>query len=215
MKIKTGIIIIALAAIMAGSSAYAESNNALTESQKTVLQELRNSGDRSAVASQLKEWGKKLQNKGLRKNTVFESLTQTQKQTLHELRESNVEKEIIQDQLKEFGIELPEKNKRHDLTDDQKEIIQSLKDAGDKQELKDYFKEIGIEKFRSGKEARAYFINLLTDNEKETLSEARTLAKAGDTETARLMIDELFTSNSNLEKPTNGISGFFKKIFAV
>lgn len=188
----------------------------LTEDQKQVIKSLKESGDRQDILNQLDEWGiEKPQSnkKGLRKSKVFEDLTQDQQAIITDLRESGVEKEQLREQLAEFGVNLPGKKERPALTEEQKEKIQELKAAGDREGLRAYFEEIGLKKTRIKKNKRTHFIDSLSVDESEILHEARNIARAGDKETAQEMIKEVFASNTQLEKKSRGIRAFFKKIF--
>lgn len=247
---KTGIALLAMAAMTGGSLVHAQENEKLSQldreelrelresgdreafksrvkelglerkekpklsdDQKKTIKELRESGAREAIKNQLNDWGiekPQADKKGLRKEAVFESLSDEQKQEIQDLRTSNADKEVIREKLSEFGVELPE---RPEVTDEQKEKIQELREAGDKEELKEYFQEIGLLKKRIKIQKRKEFSSSLTDDEKEILQEAKDIARAGDRETAKEMIKEVFESNDELEKPKRGILGFFKRLF--
>lgn len=247
---KTGITLLAMAAITGGSLVHAQENEKisqldreelrelresgdreafksrikelglerkekpeLTDDQKETIKELRESGDRDAIKNQLNDWGIEKSNvdrKGLRKEGVFESLSDEQKQEIQDLRESEADKEVIREKLSEFGVELP---KRVEITDEQKEKIQELREAGNKEELKEYFQEIGISKKRVKMQKRKAFSSSLTEDEKEVLKEARDIARAGDKDIAREMIEEVFEANDEIEKPERGIFRFFKRLF--
>lgn len=186
----------------------------LTDEQKAVIEALKESEDHEAIKEQLNEWGIEKRNhsnaKGLRKAGVFDSLTDEQKAEVQELREEG-DKEAVQEKLADFGIKLPE---RPELTDEQKEKIADLKDAGDKEVLKEYFEEIGLKKPRKFMQKRAEVISSLTKDEKEVLQEARDIARAGDKETAREMLQDVFSTENVQEKLSErGVRSFLKRIF--
>jgi Tfp pilus assembly protein FimV len=188
----------------------------LTEEQKETIQELRESGDRESIKDQLNDWGieKPTNNrKELRSEQIFQDLSEDQKTVIQELRESG-DKEIIRERLEEFGVELPEKKERPQLNEEQKETIQELRESGDRESVKEYFEEIGLKKPRKNMEKRKAIFESLTEDEQGVLQEARAIARAGDKESAREIIVELFAyDNSSREKPTSGVYGFFKRIF--
>lgn len=181
----------------------------LSDEQKEAIKDLQELGDKEAIKDQLNEWGieKSQKKKGLQ---VMQKLTQEQQQEIKELRESGADKEEVRQQLESFGVELPE---RVQITDEQKGTIKELRESGDRELLKEYYIEIGLTKKVEKMEKRKSFVSSLTDDEKEVLEEAREIAKAGDKETAREMIQEVFEVNDELEKASRGIRGFFKRIF--
>lgn len=185
----------------------------LTDDQKVIIDELKESQDREAIREQLNEWGIEKpdhsQRKGLRKAGVFESLTVDQKSEVQSLREEG-DKDAVREKLEEFGVELPE---RPEITDEQKEKIADLKEVGDKEALKEYFEEIGLKKHRSFMKKRAEVIDSLTEDEQEMVQEARDIARAGDKETARELLQDIFGENLQEEAQERGIKGFFKRLF--
>lgn len=186
-----------------------------TDEQKATIQGLRESGDKEALKGQLNEWGiEPPEKKGLRKDKVFENLSDNQKQVIEELRTSGAEKEEMQAQLEEFGIELPIKADRLELSDEQKQTIKDLKESGDREALKEYFEEIGIKKPRHNMQKRKNAIASLTQDEQEVVAEAREIARAGDKELAKEMLTEVFSEKQpDTDKKSNGIFRFFGRIF--
>ena len=184
----------------------------LTDEQKETIKELKESGDRAAVRSHLDEWGIEKPDhdrKGLRKDGVFENLSEAQKEEVQALRVEG-DKEAVKEKLSEFGVELPQ---RPQLTDDQKEKIKELKASGDRAAVKAYFEEIGLKKPRKFMQKRNEVIDTLSDDEKEVLQEARDIARAGDKQTAREIVEELFADSSIGDDSEKGIIGFFKRMF--
>ncbi|MFT6361511.1 MAG: hypothetical protein ACJAV6_000624 [Candidatus Paceibacteria bacterium] len=184
----------------------------LTDVQRDTLDELKGDGDYEAIKEQLDEWRVKPardNGKRVKAGYVFQDLTDDQKEELQELRTEG-DKEAVRDKLKDLGVELAE---RPQLTDDQKEKIQELKDSGDKEAVKEYFEELGLKKPRKHMAKRTEVIDSLSDDEKEVLDEARDIARAGDKETAREMIEEIFEDTLNDGDAQKGFFGFFKRLF--
>lgn len=247
---KTTIVLLGMATVMAGASAYAQEeqkmsqldrealrelrksgdreafkeraaelgfNRAnkleLNDEQKVIIDELRESDDQEAIKAQLDKWDieKPLQRErgnGLKVGHILQDLSEEQKEELKEVRASG-DKDAVREKLDELGIELPQ---RIELTDEQKEAITELKEAGDKEAVKEYFEEIGLKKPRKFIQKRAEVISSLSTDEQEVLQEARDIAHAGDKETAKEMLQEVFGEVLEDETKERGIRGFFKRL---
>jgi len=183
----------------------------LNNEQKEIIKELKEDGDREAIKNQLDEWGIQAphkENKGLRAQGVFTDLNEDQKEELQELRQ-NGDREAVREKLEEFGVELPT---RPELTIEQKEIIAGLRKDGDREAIHEYFEKIGLKKPRKHFTKRAQIIDSLNDNEREVLQEAHDIARAGDKETARALIIEIFAGDAEDEGTPKGFFGFFKRM---
>lgn len=188
----------------------------LTDDQIEIIESLKESKDHEAIRVQLNEWGiEKPENekKELPIDGPFQNLTEEQKSELQELWELDVEKEVINEKLAEFGIEPPETLEHLQLTDEQKEKLTELKETGDKDTIKEYFEEIGLKKPRNHMQKRADISDSLSDDEKEVLQEARNIARAGDKETAREMAKEVLEDVPTSNNASQGFFGFFKNLF--
>jgi hypothetical protein len=211
---KTIITLMGIAAIgLGGASAYAQSEDALlSQLDRAALKELRQSGDRDAFRYKLNELGID--------KPARPQLTDVQRDTLDELK-GDGDYEAIKEQLDEWRVKPARDNGKRvkagyvfqDLTDDQKEELQELRTEGDKEAVKEYFEELGLKKPRKHMAKRTEVIDSLSDDEKEVLDEARDIARAGDKETAREMIEEIFEDTLNDGDAQKGFFGFFKRLF--
>jgi hypothetical protein len=191
----------------------------LTDEQKKIVKELKQAKDKDAIRDQLDRWGiekytQRDKSMGLKTVEELQKLTKEQKEIIKELHESGDDKQLVRIRLLELGVELPERPKGPEITNEQKEKISELKEAGDRDAVKSYLEEIGLRKSRKFMSKRTEFTDSLSKDEKEVIQEARDIARAGDKETARELLKEVFEPNENFqEQSPRRIFGFFNKIF--
>ena len=168
----------------------------LNQEQQEILANLRKNGNREDIKSQLNEWGiqgRAGQKKGLKKENFFDQLTEEQKSIIQDLRENDSDPQVIKQQLQEFGIQ---KSNKKILTEDQRAKIQELKESGDRQELREYFQQIGLKKTVKRSQEKKAFHSSLTEVQKDILKEAREIARSGDVDMAKDIITDLFAQTS-------------------
>lgn len=194
----------------------------LSEEQKQVLKELRESKDLDALKEKLEEYGVNIQK---RARELGAELTQEQRDEIKKLRESG-DKDALHDILKEFGIEHFKKKGFHlgvDLTQEQRDELKELRELKDFDAVLEKLSDFGVseekinqieDKREIFEEQKEIFEGIFSDEDKEKLQEARDLKKEGDKEAAHELKKEVYEANKEEIKEAReeaGLKGFFKR----
>lgn len=194
----------------------------LSDDQKEVLKELRESRDLDALKKKLEEYGVDLKKAG---QHFTKNLSEEDKAELKELRESG-DKEALFGKMKELGLKHGKKMGASlgiELSAEQREEIKALRESKDFDAVIDKLSDYGVsddvlEKMKVRKEnfaeQKEIFDGIFSDEDKEKLQAARDLVKDGDRKSAHELKKEVYEDNKDeiLEaKEEGGFSGFFKK----